>query len=76
MKLSDSDPLNPVAGYARAQAPALGAICDRLQAEIDKAIPKATSRIWHGSPVWFIGENPVVGYSVRPKRVDLMFWCR
>lgn len=52
----------------------MGAICDKLQTEIDRAIPKATSRIWHGSPVWFIEENPVVGYRVGPKRVDLTFW--
>jgi hypothetical protein len=24
--------------------------------------------------VWLIGENPVVGYSVRQQNVDLMFW--
>ncbi len=76
MVLSDSqsDDGNPVAAYARTQAPELGAICDKLRAEIDSGIPDATSRIWHGSPVWFIGENPVVGYGIRQKRVDLMFW--
>ncbi len=52
----------------------MAAICGQLQGEIDKAIPNASSKIWHGSPVWLIGENPVVGYSVRAKRVDLMFW--
>jgi hypothetical protein len=62
------------ASYARTQDPALGAICAKLQTEIDRALPDASSKIWHGSPVWFIGENPVVGYSVRAKRVDLMFW--
>jgi hypothetical protein len=66
--------LNPIAAYARTHAPALGAICHRLQAEIDKAIPKATSKMWHGGPVWFIGENPIVGYRVGPKGVDLTFW--
>jgi hypothetical protein len=69
-----SDTLSPVASYAKGEAPALSAICEKLQAEIDRAVPKATSKIWHGSPVWFIGENPVVGYSVRSTRVDLMFW--
>ena len=63
-----------VAEYAGAQAPALGAICSKLQAEIERAIPAATSRIWHGGPVWFIGENPVVGYSVRSNLVTLLFW--
>ena len=69
-----SDAREAIAAYAKAQAPALAAICDRLQPEINKGIPSATSKIWHGSPVWFVGENPVVGYSVRQKSVDLMFW--
>jgi Domain of unknown function (DU1801) len=72
MALSDSP--NPIAAYAKAQSPELGAICDKLQAEIDRAIPNATSKIWHGGPVSFVGENPVVGYDVRKDRVDLLFW--
>jgi hypothetical protein len=72
--MTSSDSRNPIAAYARAQSPELRAICDKLQAEIEKALPNATSKIWHGSPVWFLGENPVVGYSVRHNRVDLMFW--
>ena len=71
---SPSDSRNPITAYARAQSPELRSICDQLQAEIDRSLPKATARIWHGSPVWFLGENPVVGCSVRQKRVDLMFW--
>jgi hypothetical protein len=41
---------------------------------IDAAIPKATSKVWHGSPVWFIGDNPVVGYNATAKTVNLLFW--
>lgn len=63
-----------IAAYATAQAPELREICDKLQTEIDRGIPNASSKIWHGSPVWFIDENPVVGYGVRRKRVDLLFW--
>jgi hypothetical protein len=72
--LTNSAPLNLVAEYARSQIPALGDLCDNLRTEIDRALPGAASRIWHGGPVWFIGENPVVGYTVRTERVDLMFW--
>jgi hypothetical protein len=68
------DDRNPVTAYARTQSPDLRAICDKLQAEIDKSLPAATSKIWHGGPVWFLGENPVAGYSARQKHVDLMFW--
>ena len=60
--------------YARAQTPAFGAMCDSLRGLIDKALPKATSKVWHGSPVWFSGENPVVGYSAKKKAVSLLFW--
>jgi hypothetical protein len=50
-------------------------ICQALRAHIDAGLPKATSKLWHGSPVWFIGENPVVGYSVTAKKgVNLLFW--
>lgn len=72
--MTPSDHGDPIRAYARSQSPDLHAICDKLHAEIEKAIPNATSKIWHGSPVWFLGENPIVGYSVRQKNVDLMFW--
>jgi hypothetical protein len=49
-------------------------ICDLLRELIDIALPKATSKVWHGSPVWFIDENPVVGYNVTAKTVNLLFW--
>jgi uncharacterized protein YdhG (YjbR/CyaY superfamily) len=65
---------DPVAAYSRAKPPALRRICDRLRALIDAAVPKATSKVWHGSPVWFVGENPVVGYSANAKGVQLLFW--
>src|SRR5262245_500454 len=61
-------------GYTKAQSPKDSAICRALRSEIDAALPKATSKIWHGSPVWFIGENPVVGYNVTPTHVNLLFW--
>lgn len=50
------------------------AICERLAKEIDQALPKAESKIWHGSPVWFIEGNPVVGYAVLKNDIQLLFW--
>jgi hypothetical protein len=41
---------------------------------IDTALPGASSKIWHGSPVWFIDDNPVVGYNAAAKAVNLLFW--
>lgn len=45
-----------------------------LRKEIEKALPKATSKLWHGSPVWFIDDNPVTGYCVRKVGVTVLFW--
>ena len=49
-------------------------ICEILQKEIDKELTEAESKIWHGGPVWFLDENPVVGYWVRKTGVQLLFW--
>ena len=37
-------------------------------------LPKAESKIWHRTAVWFLDGNPIVGYSVRKKGVQLLFW--
>jgi hypothetical protein len=62
------------AAYAREQEPAKGAMCEALRGLIEAALPNASSKVWHGSPVWFIDENPVVGYSAKKAGVSLMFW--
>lgn len=49
-------------------------ICRTLRRQIDAALPEAESRIWHGHPVWFLDENPVVGYSKLKDCIRLMFW--
>jgi hypothetical protein len=63
-----------IAAYSQAQPFEIGTICDRLRKLIDTALPKAVSKVWHGSLVWFIGENSVVGYNATAKTVNLLFW--
>ncbi len=65
---------DPLAAWSRSLPPDFRATCDRLRELIDAALPKATAKVWHGSPVWFLGEHPVVGYSANAKRVQLLFW--
>ena len=50
-------------------------ICTLLAKEIDAGLPKAESKIWHRTAVWFLEENPVVGYSKRKNNVQLLFLC-
>lgn len=63
-----------IAAYSRAQSPPQAAICDALRALVEAELPQATAKVWHGSPVWFVDGNPVVGYSVSVKAVKLLFW--
>ena len=63
-----------IAAYNRAQSKAYKAICSRLTKEINLGLPKAESKVWHGSPVWFLQGNPVTGFAVRKNGVQLLFW--
>ena len=49
-------------------------ICELLKKEIDRALPKSESKIWHGSPVWFLDGNPIVGYHKLKDCVRILFW--
>ncbi|NND88882.1 MAG: DUF1801 domain-containing protein [Flavobacteriaceae bacterium] len=49
-------------------------ICNALARIIDSELAEAESKIWHRHPVWFIEENPIVGYSKQKKGIRLMFW--
>lgn len=50
------------------------AICELLKYEIETFLPGAESKIWHGSPVWFLDGNPIVGYDKLKDSVRLLFW--
>ena len=49
-------------------------ICNRLMDVINSNLTLAESKIWHGSPVWFIDGNPIVGYSKLKSSIQLLFW--
>src|SRR5690242_8919962 len=63
-----------ISAYNGSQEKEDKAVCDLLKREIDAALPKAESRIWHGSPVWFLDGNPIVGYHKLKEGVRLLFW--
>ena len=49
-------------------------ICETLQSAIEKGLPGAERKIWHGHPVWFLNGNPIVGYNKLKGCIRLMFW--
>lgn len=64
-----------VSQYNKLQTKNLKDICASLEVQINKNLKKSESKLWHGSPVWFIDGNPIVSYSVRKNsRVSLMFF--
>ena len=60
--------------FHRALAPQDRRICDRLRALIDTGLPEARAKIWHRHPVWFLNDNPIVGYSRLKDGVRCLFW--
>jgi hypothetical protein len=63
-----------ISEYNLSQTQSDRAICDALAAEIEKSLPDAEGKIWHGHPVWFLDGNPIVGYSKQKSGIRLMFW--
>lgn len=49
-------------------------ICDLLAAAIESELTEAESKIWHAHPVWFLDNNPTVGYSKQKTGIKLLFW--
>lgn len=60
--------------YNDAQSGTEKDICETLAQLINKYLPSAQNKVWHGAPVWFIDQNPIVGYWVRKKHIQLLFW--
>lgn len=49
-------------------------ICATLANIISAELTNAEQKVWHAHPVWFLDENPIVGYSKQKKGIRLMFW--
>jgi len=60
--------------YNESQSASDQIICRLLMEEINRGLSGATSKIWHGSPVWFIDGNPIAGYSKLKGCIQLLFW--
>lgn len=63
-----------IASYNDALTPPRKKIADALARHIQKALPAAEAKVWHGAPVWFLEGNPVVGYTDGASGVRLLFW--
>ena len=65
---------NDTTQYDAALASPHREVCELLAREIDAGLEGAANKVWHGHPVWFLDDTPIVGYSLEKKGVRLMFW--
>ena len=63
-----------IRAYNERQDPADRMVCDLLADAIATGLPDAQGKVWHAHPVWFLQDNPVVGYSRQKAGIRLMFW--
>jgi len=67
--------MNPsIKAYNDSQSEDVREICTVLATELHQNLPEAEAKIWHAHPVWFLDENPIVGYSKLKLGLRLMFW--
>jgi hypothetical protein len=50
------------------------AICSKLYDLINDMLKNSQAKLYHGAPVWFLDENPIVGYSKKKTGIALLFW--
>lgn len=65
---------NDIIAYNKLQTSKDKEICDLLFKTIDASLKGSESKVWHAHPVWFLNENPIVGYSKQKNGIKLMFW--
>lgn len=65
---------NDIQTYNDSQSGEDKEICNLLSREISRTLPEANNKIWHAHPVWFLDENPIVGYSKLKDCIRLLFW--
>jgi hypothetical protein len=66
--------MESLTGYSKNLSKGLAGICHLLQKEIEGVLTGATVKLYYSMPVWFIDENPIVGYKASVKNVTLLFW--
>jgi hypothetical protein len=60
--------------YLRKQKEPFATIGRYLYSIISKQLPLATVKIYYSMPVWFLEENPIVGFKAGLKNINLLFW--
>ncbi len=67
---------NDAVEYSAKAGKEFGPLCEVLRKTISGIMPKNSGKIYYEMPVWFVEDNPAVGYSVSKNKdhVTLLFW--
>ena len=66
--------METVADFVAALGAGQRAVFEILMENVQKNLPEGKPRLYHGSPVWFIAGNPILGLSLKQGKVELLFW--
>ncbi|MDH6532116.1 hypothetical protein M2119_000353 [Aurantimicrobium minutum] len=66
--------MSDVEKYNAAASAENSAVIGFLFKEFQQALPTATFKVWHGAPVWFLEDIPVVGYQDHTHGTKVLFW--
>ncbi|MEG2489574.1 MAG: hypothetical protein RSA76_00405, partial [Aurantimicrobium sp.] len=66
--------MNDVVKYNEAADAANRPVIDFLFEDFQQALPTASFKVWHGAPVFFLDDIPVVGYQDHKHGVKVLFW--
>lgn len=66
--------MNDVSEYNERARIANKPVLEFLLHEFQQALPEASYKVWHGAPVWFLGDIPIVGYEDHSTGVKVLFW--
>ena len=66
--------MNEIIEYSNNLDINLRSICEVLYELINRNLLGTTCKLYHGSPVWFLNDNPIVGYSKKANNISLLFW--
>lgn len=66
--------MNDVHQYNQNSSASNRPVVEFLFNEIVQALPEASFKVWHGAPVWFVDDIPIVGYQDHKTGVKVLFW--
>ncbi|HZK35581.1 MAG TPA: DUF1801 domain-containing protein [Aeromicrobium sp.] len=60
--------------YVESMSETLRPVGEKLTQVLDGSLPEADGFIWHGHPVWMVGDSPIAAFKAHSAHVTFMIW--